>query len=155
MFSNRVALCAATWFGAGYMPRAPGTAGALAAVPLHWGLMWMGAGAEAAAIVLIVIVGIWSAQRIHEASGVFDPQIVVIDEVAGVLIALDVAGASASAQVVAFGAFRLFDIFKPWPISRLEHLRPEGVGIMADDIGAGFAAAVCVWLWSSTVIWSA
>ena len=144
---NTFPLWIATWFGAGYVPRAPGTAGALAALPLHWLLVRFAPGWEPACILLITLAGIWSAQRAHEILGEEDPQVVVVDEVAGVLMGLWVAGPFWGAQIVAFLAFRLFDIWKPWPISAMEHLDPPGLGIMADDLGAGLLAAIVTWLW--------
>ena len=138
----------ATWFGVGLSPRAPGTMGALAALPLHWLLIRYGnVGVETAVVVLICCLGIIASQSVARQQANSDPQIIVVDEVAGVLIPLLVAGGSASAQLVAFLAFRGLDILKPWPIARLEHIPHAGVAVMADDIAAGLVAAGLVWAW--------
>jgi phosphatidylglycerophosphatase A len=139
----------ATWFGVGRIPVAPGTAGAIAALPLHWLLLRAGFAFEATAIVALCCLGVWGSELTQRAMGEDDPQIIVVDEVAGMLIALLAAGTSLSAQVIAFVGFRVFDIFKPWPINRLEHLSHNGLAIMADDMLAGIFAALCVcaWLW--------
>jgi phosphatidylglycerophosphatase A len=147
--STTLARWIATWFGVGFVPIAPGTAGAIAALPMHWLLMQAGAGFETIAIVAICCLGVWSAEITQRAMGEEDPQIVVVDEVAGMLIALLAAGNNFFAQMIAFVAFRIFDIFKPWPINRLEDLSHNGLAIMADDMLAGVFAAFCVgaWLW--------
>jgi phosphatidylglycerophosphatase A len=133
----------ATWFGCGLSPRAPGTVGSLGAVPLHLLLATTPAPVHAAAALLVAGVGIWAAQHYATDCGEVDPQRVVIDEVAGTVIAMGmVRDAPLAVQCVALVAFRVFDIWKPWPIRRLEHLRPIGVGIMFDDLLAGIMAGL-------------
>jgi phosphatidylglycerophosphatase A len=140
-----LALVLATWFGAGFAPRAPGTAGTLATLPLLWALSLAPGWATPAATALVCVVGVWAAQRVAEARSEEDPQIVVIDEAAGVMLAFCVGAPaqlwSAAAAVV---LFRLLDMTKPWPIAPLERLRPAGLGIMADDIAAGAIAGLIV-----------
>jgi phosphatidylglycerophosphatase A len=133
----------ATWFGCGLSPRAPGTVGSLGAVPLHLLLATTPAPVHAAAALLVAGVGIWAAQHYATDCGEVDPQRVVIDEVAGTVIAMGmVRAAPLGVQCAALVAFRVFDIWKPWPIRRLEHLRPIGVGIMFDDLLAGVMAGL-------------
>lgn len=135
----------ATWFGCGYLPVAPGTAGAAAAVLIAWSLGW-GAVANLLAGLLVGAVGIWAATVEARRSGRKDPGHIVIDEVAGQWITL--AGATAHPwQVWVFGflLFRCFDIWKPAPVRQLEKL-PEGTGIMADDLMAGVYGAVVLYL---------
>lgn len=133
----------ATWFGCGRFPVAPGTVGSLGALPLHFGLRALGPVPHALATVAITIAGVWAAQRVAEASGDEDPSSVVIDEVAGTLIALGLAAPGGLlAQGVAFVAFRAFDIAKPGIIDDVQRLKPWGLGIMADDVLAGVAAGV-------------
>jgi len=145
----------ATWFGCGYCPVAPGTAGSTAALAIAWG--WSGAFGWSqwhwlAAAAAIVPVGVWASGVVARDTGRGDPAIVVIDEVAGQWLtlaavpALDWKGALA-----AFLLFRLFDIWKPPPIRSLERLG-GGFGIMADDLAAGLYAATVLlavggWLW--------
>jgi phosphatidylglycerophosphatase A len=95
------------------------------------------------AIVGLTIAGVWAADRVVEASGEDDPSFVVIDEVAGTLLALGLAGSVGfGAQVFAVALFRVLDITKPGIIDRAQRLRPEGLGIMADDVLAGVAAGL-------------
>lgn len=98
------------------------------------------------AILLITWAGIWAASRVERILGLKDPGKVVVDEVAGQVIALLPLSVFALGKVwiiVSFILFRLFDIFKPYPARRFEALR-SGLGIMADDLVAGFYAAVIV-----------
>ncbi len=91
---------------------------------------------------LITAAGVTAATRVARASGDKDPSMVVIDEVAGQLIALIGAPLHWKTLLASLILFRAFDIVKPSPLRRLEHL-PEGTGIMADDLGAGvYALAV-------------
>jgi len=136
----------ATWFGCGLSPKAPGTVGSLGAVPLHLLLCLTPAAVHAPLVVGLAGVGIWAAQRYAEHSGESDPQRVVIDEVAGVLIAMGLVREHGFwAQAAALVLFRVLDIWKPWPIRRLEHARPLGLGIMLDDLLAGLLAGLIAW----------
>jgi len=131
----------ATWFGCGLSPIAPGTVGSLGTIPLHFALKLLPWPAHLAAIVAISGLGVWAAQRYAEATGEEDPQKVVIDEVAGTLIAMGmVSSLSLASQAAAFVLFRVFDITKPSLIDKVQSLKPAGVGIMADDVLAGLAA---------------
>jgi phosphatidylglycerophosphatase A len=139
--ANTLANTVATWFGCGLSPRAPGTVGSLGALPLHLLLRQAPGALHAAAITFIVGAGTWAAQRYASQRGEKDPQTVVIDEVAGTLLALGcVRHEPLWLQGLAFLLFRLFDIWKPGPIRKVEHLQPTGVGIMADDVLAGLCA---------------
>lgn len=134
-----------TWFGLGYVPKAPGTAGSLGALAIAWLLhQYAGVGPLTCAAlgVALAIPGIWAAGVVAKESGREDPQIVVVDEVVGQWITL--AGASQlnwKSWLAAFALFRLFDIWKPPPLRQLERL-PGGVGIVADDAMAGLYAAL-------------
>jgi phosphatidylglycerophosphatase A len=144
---DRAAFVLGTWFGCGESPKAPGTMGSLGAVPLHWLLCRTAPAAHAGAILVITAVGTWAAQRMAVVLEKEDPQRVVIDEVAGVLIAMGfVRGGSPWAAAAAFALFRLFDITKPGPVGWAEHAKPVGFGIMADDLVAGLAAGIVAWL---------
>jgi phosphatidylglycerophosphatase A len=135
----------ATWFGAGFSPIAPGTVGALATLPLHFALRAWGPLPHAAATLALMAAGVWAAGRTADAGDEEDPSSVVIDEVAGVLIAMGLARpAGLAGEAAAFVAFRFFDIVKPGIIDRAQRLRPSGVGIMADDVLAGVAAGLLV-----------
>ena len=135
----------ATWFLCGYAPVGPGTAGSIAAIALAWiihRLTGISGTTFAFLAVLLALPGIWAAEIEARRSGNKDPQIVVVDEVIGQWVTL--AGAVAlnwKSWLIALVLFRIFDMWKPWPIRRLEKL-PGGVGIVADDVLAGMYAAV-------------
>lgn len=140
------AVLAATWFGAGYLPKAPGTWGSLAALPFAWGLVaWGGAPALAGATVAVFIVGLWSSAIFMAKSGAHDPGAIVIDEVAGQWLVLLVAPLDPIYYAAGFALFRLFDIFKPWPISWADRNIQDAMGVMVDDILAGIAGAVVLY----------
>lgn len=147
--SLRTAGIIATWFGAGLLPKAPGTWGSLAALPFAWVIVALGGTwALAVAAILATLVGTWAAEKYAAALGQDDPGRIVIDEVAGqwlALLPITVVSPAAGGLwwAAAFLAFRLFDITKPWPARRFEKLH-GGLGIMADDIVAGVYAAVAV-----------
>lgn len=137
-----VARAIALWFGCGLVPRAPGTAGTLGAIPLYLALRPYGLGAVAAAAVVVTIVGIWAAEEVVRETGLKDPQIVCVDEVAGVLVTWLAAPAGWLGTLVGFALFRLFDSTKPFPARACERL-PGGFGVVLDDIAAGvWGAAV-------------
>ena len=131
----------ATFFGAGRMRPGPGTWGSAATVILWWlgghkiALAWQPWIAILLASI-VVLVGIPAATRVARASGLKDPQFVVIDEVAGQLVTLIASPITWQSLLLGFILFRAFDIVKPPPIRRLERL-PEGAGIVIDDVGAG------------------
>jgi len=154
---DRLAYALATGAGAGFAPVAPGTFGALEGVALFLAIsalatrpLALGTGARilllTAINVAIFALGVWASNRACEITGLKDPSQVVFDEVSGQLIALTavIAAPTILGVVAAFILFRLFDIFKPYPIRKLEHL-PSGLGVMADDALAGVYAAALVW----------
>jgi phosphatidylglycerophosphatase A len=140
----------ATFFGAGRLKPAPGTWGSLATV-IVWALAssripvanrtWATIIAAAA----VTLIGIPAATRVARASGLKDPQFIVIDEVAGQLVALIAVPLGWKTFLAGFILFRVFDIWKPFPIRRLERL-PEGTGIVVDDLGAGLYALAAMHL---------
>jgi phosphatidylglycerophosphatase A len=152
---NRFALFLATGLGVGYCPVVPGTVGSLWGLPLVWGLLMTGLPWWGWLVVTLVLflVGLpicaQAAKRLKKP----DPRSIVWDEIAAfpvvflplVLIPMPLDFVTASAGFV---WFRLFDILKPWPISRLDQLH-GGLGIMADDQLAGVYAAIALWgtLW--------
>jgi phosphatidylglycerophosphatase A len=134
----------ATFFGAGRLKPGPGTWGSLATV-LVWALassripVANRAWATIIAAAAVTIIGIPAATRVARSSGLKDPQFVVIDEVAGQLVALIAVPLAWKTFLAGLILFRVFDIWKPFPIRRLERL-PEGTGIVVDDLGAGLYA---------------
>jgi phosphatidylglycerophosphatase A len=135
--SSRLAVFIATFGYVGYFPIAPGTAGSLAALALYAVVRWLGTpAAELVAIVAVLIIGVWAAHGTERALNRKDPGPVVIDEVLGMLMTLAFMPLSAWGIAAGFLLFRIFDVIKPFPAGRLEHL-PGGFGIMADDAMAG------------------
>lgn len=138
---DRFAQLIGQWFGTGLSPVAPGTVGSLGALPLFFVLRQLPWAAYWGVTLLVVLLGVWAAERCTTLLGDDDPGSVVIDEVAGVLIALGfVQHAPYWILAAAWLLFRLFDITKPSLIDKAQELRPAGVGIMADDVLAGLAA---------------
>lgn len=140
----------ATWFGTGYVGKAPGTLGSLMALPFGAIIAdQLGMIGLMVATALLTVVGVWAANGYIEKSGEKDPSPVVIDEVAGMWLALMPIAMMQTWQGVlaAFILFRLFDIIKPWPISWADKSVPGGLGVMLDDILAGVAAAVCLFVY--------
>jgi phosphatidylglycerophosphatase A len=138
---RKLAHVLAVWFGCGHVPLAPGTAGTLGAIPLYLLLRPHGPLAVLAAAILVTGVGVWAASSVARDTQLKDPQIVVIDEVAGVLFAWVAAPPSTAGLVLGFVLFRLFDQLKPWPARWAERRLPGGWGIVLDDVFAGFWAA--------------
>lgn len=130
----------AVWFGCGHVPVAPGTAGTVGAIPLFLLVRPLGVGAVAATALAVTIVGWWAAGEVERRLSAKDPQIVCIDEVAGVLVTWLAAPPTTMGLIAGFVTFRLFDQWKPWPARAAERL-PGGAGIMLDDVVAGAWAA--------------
>ena len=133
-----------TFFGIGRMRPGPGTWGSAATVILWAALAYALAPSlrtpvAVALAVVVTLVGIPAATRVASGSGRKDPQFVVIDEVAGQLVALLAVPLAWKSFLAAFILFRVFDIVKPPPVRQLEAL-PEGAGIVLDDIAAGLYA---------------
>ena len=138
-----LAIAVATAGGAGFAPKAPGTAGSIVGVLVYLLIETLHAGAYYPhAIIFFFIVGIWASSRVEHLWG-HDAQRIVIDEVVGQMIAFAVAAGryqlAAFDVILGFGLFRLFDITKPFPIRRMERLK-GGLGVVADDVGAGLYA---------------
>ena len=136
---TRVAFVLATWLGVGFSPVAPGTAGTLAALPLFFALRGSGPFGVLAAAMVLALAGVWAAGVVAAHTRSNDPQIVVVDEVAGVLVALACAPPGLAGVALAVVLFRFFDVMKPFPVRAAERL-PRGWGIVADDLVAGACA---------------
>jgi len=129
-------------FGAGRSPLMPGTVGSLVTVFLVWLLrdpIGLSFGWELLLLGAAILFGTWSSHRVARAMEMEDPQEIVIDELAGQWIALLLIPENWPWWLAGFVLFRLFDIWKPWLIDRVQHL-PGGGGIMADDVLAGALA---------------
>ncbi|MGE5624075.1 MAG: phosphatidylglycerophosphatase A [Bacillota bacterium] len=139
VFSNPVHFLA-YGFGAGLSPRAPGTMGTLAAVPLYLLLTWLGPWIYAAGLIVALVAGVFICGYTAEQLETDDPGPVVWDEVAGYLLTMLGLPFGAVWMLAGFALFRLFDIWKPWPIRWLDRRIKGGLGIMLDDaVAAVFA----------------
>lgn len=133
----------ATWFGCGLIPIASGTWGSLGALPFAVLIVMLGGPwALLAASLLAFAVGLWASGLYAKSLGAEDPGAVVIDEVAGMWLALVPLSLDLPSYVIAFLFFRFFDIVKLWPANLMERRLKGGLGIMADDMVAGVYAAV-------------
>ncbi len=140
------AVILATWFWSGLSPKAPGTMGSLAALPFGFAIYYLfGDVALGLAIIIIFCVGILATKTYLARTGKSDPGEVVIDEVAGQWIPLLIAGTSPLLYALSFALFRLFDIWKPWPISWMDKNIKGAFGVMADDILAGIFALIILY----------
>ena len=135
------AVLVATGFGTGLLPVAPGTCGSLVALPFAWAIACTGgAPALAAAAVVAFFVGWWASAAVARASGIEDARAVVIDEIAGQWLVLVPASLDPLAYGLGFALFRIFDIWKPWPVRLTERRIKGGLGIMLDDLAAAVYA---------------
>ena len=132
-------------FGSGLSPKAPGTMGTLAAIPLWWLLAQLPLTSYLIVVLLAAVVGITICGRAAEQMGVHDHGGIVWDEFVGFWIAMAALPITWQSVVLGFELFRLFDILKPWPISWLDKKVSGGFGIMIDDVIAGFAAAAVIY----------
>lgn len=135
----------ATWFGAGYLPKAPGTWGSLGALPFAWLILehggpWVLLGA----IVMVTAIGILAANDFMDRTGTEDPAAIVIDEVAGQWIVLLAAPPDLAAFALGFALFRFFDVLKPWPISWADRAIGGAFGVMLDDLLAGLFGLIAM-----------
>jgi phosphatidylglycerophosphatase A len=140
----------ATLFGIGRLRPGPGTWASAATIVLwaaaaHLLTLSLRTPVAIALAALVTLIGIPAATRVSRASAIKDPQFVVIDEVAGQLIALIAVPLAWKTFLTGFILFRAFDIIKPPPVRQLERL-PEGTGIVLDDIAAGIFALVAMHL---------
>jgi phosphatidylglycerophosphatase A len=140
----RWAIIIATFFGIGRLRPGPGTWGSAVTVVL-WAALACALAPSVrtpvaiALAVLVTFIGIPAATQVARGSGAKDPQFVVIDEVAGQLVALIAVPLAWKSFLAGFILFRAFDILKPPPVRQLEAL-PEGAGIVLDDVAAGLYA---------------
>lgn len=129
-------------FGAGLLPRAPGTFGTLVAVPLVFPLRALDGGAYWMAMIALFLLGVWICGRVGRRLGVDDHGGIVWDEMFGYWLALSFVPLNFITVVTGFALFRLFDILKPWPISRIDAEFSGGLGVMIDDVLAAIYAMV-------------
>lgn len=141
----------ATGFGIGYIPLVPGTFGTLPGLPLCYLLSRVDMVIAAAAVLVIILVSMWIAGEAEKALQQKDPRKIVIDEIAGMTVALAGLPFNALTVIAGFVSFRVFDAWKPYPLREFEKRFSGGVGVVMDDIGAGVYANILVRLLTLTV----
>lgn len=146
-----LALVGATFFGSGLLPKAPGTWGTLAAMPLWYFVHDREPSQRWAIWMLLAVWGVWSAKEFDEMNDTQDNQNIVMDEVTGVGLTAWTAGPHLINYFAAFVLFRAFDIVKPYPVRAVDRWshRPgnrwlAGFGVMADDWVAGLQALLLI-----------
>ncbi|HEX9655222.1 MAG TPA: phosphatidylglycerophosphatase A [bacterium] len=138
-----VARLIATGLFSGYLPFSPGTAGSAVGLVLYWFIPGSESILGSVAIVPLFFLGVWAAKRVDMATHSHDNQQTVIDEIVGMLITLIFMEKKILWLAIGFILFRLFDIFKPYPV-RLAEKFPHGWGVMMDDVAAGLYAAAAL-----------
>lgn len=130
-------------FGSGLAPFAPGTFGTVAAIPLYLLCLNLSLQMYIGLIVIAFAIGVYWCDFTSKALGVHDHSGIVWDEIVGFFITMIAVPPTVLNIVIGFLLFRLFDIWKPWPISVLDKQVHGGLGIMVDDILAGvFSLAI-------------
>ncbi len=124
------------------MPVAPGTFGTLAGVPFILFFSWAGPGVAVFGTVLLMVAAVWISDEAEAVLGQKDPGCIVIDEVAGYVVAMAGLPVTALSLIGGFLAFRFFDILKPFPVKLFEERFHGGAGVVLDDIVAGLYAGL-------------
>jgi phosphatidylglycerophosphatase A len=140
---HRLATWIATGFGIGRAPVAPGTFGTLLGVVLFVALRELSEVWYVVCVAVLFVGGAVVCRLAERQLGALDHPAIVFDEIVGYLCTMWLAPAGWLWLVIGFGLFRLFDIWKPFPIRRIEHL-PNGIGVMADDAMAGIYGFVAL-----------
>ena len=136
----------ATWFGCGYLPKAPGSWGSLASLPFAWIIVThSGPWVLIAVSIVVFFIGIWASNVYIAKSGTLDPGPVVIDEVVGQWLTLAFVPTELIVYACGFFLFRLMDIFKPWPVCWVDRKVISGLGVMLDDVLAALYSGVAVY----------
>ncbi|MGB4810907.1 MAG: phosphatidylglycerophosphatase A [Methylophilaceae bacterium] len=133
-------------FGAGLAPKAPGTFGTLVAFPLFWMIAHLSMGSKLAIISALFLVGIYMCSVTGKALGVADHKSIVWDEIVGMMFVLTFTPPHWVFWLAAFALFRLFDIWKPFPIRQFDRKLKNGFGVMFDDLLAALFATICLFV---------
>jgi len=149
---DRLFMGIATGFGAGYLPKAPGTWGSLVALPLHFFLRQLAPNHYALALTGIFFIAVITAGQAEKILDRKDPGVVVIDEIIGMLITLIAAPNNPLIWLLGFLIFRFFDIFKPFPIRLIDQRINGGMGIVLDDVLAGIYSLIVLQVFCYAVL---
>jgi phosphatidylglycerophosphatase A len=144
LFHERWIVLLATGLGVGKLPGAPGTFGSLLGLVLVWGVSGWPGSLLVTFLLAFCALAVWVAHKAEHILGVQDPGCIVIDEIAGILIAG--AGLPFTAPIAAavFMLFRLLDVLKPFPVGWLDRHLKGGIGIVMDDVAAGILANLVI-----------
>ncbi len=143
----------AVFFGAGYSPKAPGTVGTLATIPLYWLLMQAGPLFYMSFVVFLLPLAILAAEVYEQEMQRHDSSEIVIDEVLGFLITMTWLPLTWQAVTLGFFIFRFLDILKPFPIGYLDKKISGGLGVVADDVAAGILGNIFLQLINNQTTW--
>jgi phosphatidylglycerophosphatase A len=143
-WKNKLILTAATGFGLGYSPVAPGTVGTLAGLPLIWISQGIPAAAHVFFGVCVILAAVFAADQAEKILDQKDPGAIVIDEMAGYWVTMCLVPVTPVTLLAGFLAFRCFDVFKIPPVRYFERQFSGGAGVVLDDIMAGVLAALTV-----------
>jgi phosphatidylglycerophosphatase A len=133
-------------FGSGLAPKAPGTFGTLVGLPLFWLISAYALNVQLAIIAALFIIGIYFCDVTSKALGVSDHGGIVWDEIVAMMLVLTIVPMHWAGWLIAFLLFRLFDIWKPLPISYFDAKLKNGFGVMFDDLLAAIYAMASMWL---------
>jgi len=131
-------------FGSGALPFMPGTFGTLAAIPLYLLLQKLPLMTYVGIVILITSFAIWLCDRVEKELKVHDHPGMNVDEIVGYLITMINAPQGWPWIIYGFLLFRLFDIWKPWPIRQVDLNVMGGFGVILDDVLAGFYSLICI-----------
>lgn len=152
-FILKIAEIVSTWFYVGRIRWAPGTWGTLATIPFVIMFQMMGSITYMAVTFLIIFLGIFLSDIYEKSKGDHDLSEIVIDEVAGYMIAMTLMPMTWQALTLGFLIFRFFDIFKPFPIGWLDRKINGGLGVMVDDVAAGVITNVILQILYTKTAW--
>jgi phosphatidylglycerophosphatase A len=131
-------------FGAGAIPFAPGTFGTLMGIPFYLALRSLSLTNYLAVLLVIIVSSMWLSHKVAKEIGVHDHTGMCLDEIVGFLVTMANAPFGWGWILIGFLLFRLFDIWKPWPINYIDEKVPGGVGIILDDVLAGIYSLVII-----------
>lgn len=146
-----IARLIATGIFIGYIPWAPGTAGSMLGLLVYWSIPDNHSFFSLFVIIALFLLGAWSSSIVEEESGQKDNQIIVIDEIVGMLVTVAFFEKNLKILIIGFFLFRFFDILKLYPAGKLERI-PGGWGVMIDDIMAGIYAAIVLKILTVTIL---
>lgn len=134
-------------FGSGLLPKAPGTFGSLAALPLAWSMLGLTGWVQLLIILAVFLMGVGVSAAVSRETGLTDDSRIVVDEIVGMALTVFFLpmGAAWYWLIPGFLLFRIFDIVKPWPVGWVDRTVKGGLGIMLDDVVAALMAGGLLW----------